>query len=195
MKRKNSLLKGGKVDIYGCLWTKHIIMDSEGDGRALVPDDLEQHQSWGGTMPKEDRSGRWTDTAMNIYYLQLTIAGDNSEDWSGFTRNLEDGDLQSFNFPNCYNIHPSFSPCHLWGLCIRRFAGNCKKQWSGRRLSCTNILGMHCINFGWTSHISFQHDFWGSNLSSSTSHKSYRPLTTFSFWIQVSFANLVHNGL
>jgi len=30
----------------------------------------------------------------------------------------------------------------------------------------------------------FWHDFWGSNLSSSTSHKSYRPLTTFSFWIQ-----------
>ena len=72
MKRKNSLLKGGKVDKYGCFSMKHIIMDSEGDGRALVPDDLEQHQSWGGTMPKEDRSGRWTDTAMNIYYLQLS---------------------------------------------------------------------------------------------------------------------------
>lgn len=33
------------MDKYGCFSMKHIIMDSEGDGRALVPDDLEQHQS------------------------------------------------------------------------------------------------------------------------------------------------------
>jgi len=27
----------------------------------------------------------------------------------------------------------------------------------------------------------FLHDFWGSQLASNTSHKSYRPLTVFSF--------------
>ena len=33
----------------------------------------------------------------------------------------------------------------------------------------------------------FRHDFWGSNISSSTSHKSYRPLTTLSFWAESCF--------
>lgn len=30
----------------------------------------------------------------------------------------------------------------------------------------------------------FRHDFWGENLTSSHSHKSLRPLTTLTFWIQ-----------
>ena len=30
----------------------------------------------------------------------------------------------------------------------------------------------------------FRHDFWGEDLKSSSSHKSYRPITTISFWIQ-----------
>ena len=30
----------------------------------------------------------------------------------------------------------------------------------------------------------FKHDFWGENLTSSSSHKSYRPLTTLTFWLQ-----------
>ena len=30
----------------------------------------------------------------------------------------------------------------------------------------------------------FRHDFWGENLTSSHSHKSFRPLTTLTFWIQ-----------
>lgn len=30
----------------------------------------------------------------------------------------------------------------------------------------------------------WKQDFWGGNLSSTTSHKSYRPLTTLTFWLQ-----------
>ena len=30
----------------------------------------------------------------------------------------------------------------------------------------------------------FKHDFWGGNISGSSSHKSYRPLTTLTFWLQ-----------
>jgi len=33
----------------------------------------------------------------------------------------------------------------------------------------------------------FLHDFWGSNITASASHKSYRPLTTLSFWAQSCF--------
>ena len=55
--------------------------------------------------------------------------------------NLEDGDFQSSHFQNYLCIDHPFSTGHLWGLCIRRFASNCKKQWSGCRLSNTYILG------------------------------------------------------
>ena len=30
----------------------------------------------------------------------------------------------------------------------------------------------------------FSHDFWGESLTSGSSHKSYRPLTTLTFWFQ-----------
>ena len=30
----------------------------------------------------------------------------------------------------------------------------------------------------------WKHDFWGGNLSSPTSHKSYRPLTSLTYWLQ-----------
>jgi protein O-mannosyl-transferase len=36
----------------------------------------------------------------------------------------------------------------------------------------------------------FQHDFWGSNLTSKTSHKSYRPLTVLTFWYVFSLVLL-----
>ena len=41
----------------------------------------------------------------------------------------------------------------------------------------------------------FQHDFWGNNMSSSTSHKSYRPLTILSFQLDYMIANGITNPL
>ncbi|KAL5283551.1 TMTC4 family protein [Megaselia abdita] len=41
----------------------------------------------------------------------------------------------------------------------------------------------------------FVHDFWGVNLNSSQSHKSYRPLTTLMFRMEYQFLNLRSRGM
>ena len=33
------------------------------------------------------------------------------------------------------------------------------------------------------------HDYWGDNITSRYSHKSYRPVTTFTFWLQQNYTN------
>ena len=97
--------------------------------------------------------------------------------------NLEDGDFQSSHFQNYLCITIPFLPAISEDFVFDDLPAIAKNS-DLVAASPTPIFWVG-FNLGWTSHTFFQHDFWGSNLSSSTSHKSYRPLTTFSFWIQV----------
>ena len=52
--------------------------------RGILPDGLEQHQSWGGTMPCVDRFWTWTNAAVNIW---LAIC---SSQWRRKTVGIDD---------------------------------------------------------------------------------------------------------
>ena len=71
--------------------------------------------------------------------------------WSKWEDDAETEALQRCPTPNSNYIHRPFSPSHIRGLCLRRFASNCKKQWPGCRLSCTHLLGKHQYIFGFNN--------------------------------------------